>query len=291
MRVLNLGAGVQSTAVYLLAADGLIDGIDAAIFADTQEEPKAVYSHVEWLRSLNGPRILVASVGKLGDDLLRGENSTRQRFASIPAYTTSVPHEGRDGPVPSCQLGMVRRQCTREYKIEVVERTIRRELLGLKFRQHMPKGTVVTQLFGISKDEERRAVRIRARIENLKWARPEFPLLELGWTRQRCKEYLRDRVPHEVPRSACVFCPYHKAQEWLDLKKNDPESWQRAVEVDAGLRRPGGVVNRGLEQSLYLHRSCLPLDLIDFEAEALRAKGKEADKFALMDCGEGMCGV
>ena len=29
--------------------------IDVAIFADTGEEPKAVYEHLEWLKSLAGP--------------------------------------------------------------------------------------------------------------------------------------------------------------------------------------------------------------------------------------------
>ena len=48
---------------------------------------------------------------------------------------------------------MVRRQCTAEYKIEVVNRTIRRELLGLKPRQRIPKDVLIHQYFGISTDE------------------------------------------------------------------------------------------------------------------------------------------
>jgi hypothetical protein len=42
--VLLLGAGVQSTAIYLLMRDGTIKVPESlvAIFADTQEEPAAV---------------------------------------------------------------------------------------------------------------------------------------------------------------------------------------------------------------------------------------------------------
>lgn len=55
--------------------------IDCAIFADTQDEPTPVYQHLEWLKSLNGPRIIVATAGKLSEDLRHGRNTTGGRFA------------------------------------------------------------------------------------------------------------------------------------------------------------------------------------------------------------------
>lgn len=90
LHVLSLGAGVQSTALYLMSIEGLLPKLDAAIFADTQEEPGEVYSHLAWLRSLGGPPILTGTAGKLGDDLRNGRNSTGGRFASIPAFTTGM---------------------------------------------------------------------------------------------------------------------------------------------------------------------------------------------------------
>ena len=90
--ILNLGAGVQSTALYLMFLNGeLEDKLDYAVFADTQEEPDSVYTHLEWLRSLGGPPILTDTAGKLGDDLIHGKNSTGGRFASIPAFTSATP--------------------------------------------------------------------------------------------------------------------------------------------------------------------------------------------------------
>ena len=35
LRILSLGAGVQSTVLALMACDGTLPGLDAAIFADT----------------------------------------------------------------------------------------------------------------------------------------------------------------------------------------------------------------------------------------------------------------
>lgn len=279
--VLNLGAGVQSTTIYLLNLEGKITPkFDVAIFADTQEEPAAVYEHLKWLQSLNGPPILVRTKGKLGDNLLRAENSTGQRFVSIPAYTAT------EGATRS--TGIIRRQCTLEYKIRVIEKTIREEIVGLARYKHWPKNVLVHNYFGISTDERRRSVGIIKSYNEAKQRKyqPHFPLLELDWTRGQCLIYLKEHVPHEVPRSACVFCPYKSNLEWLRSKQN-PEEWERIVEVDKALRTPGLVVNRNLNQKLYLHNSVKPIDKIDFEE--LIKNDKSGPKFA-QEC-QGMCGV
>lgn len=270
MIILNLGAGVQSTTVYLMMLKGEVEPCDHAIFADTQEEPEAVYRHLEWLQSLNGPAIHVVTAGKLGDDLSRGVNSTGQRFASIPAFTS-------DGV---SNKGMVRRQCTSEYKLGPIERFIRRELFGLPKGGRMKER--VAQIFGISEDEAGRAERIKRNAA--KWQIMEFPLIEKRMTRGHCIEWLREYgIPHEVPRSACVFCPYKSNAEWRRLRDEDPHGWARAVEIDTTIRIPGRIVNRGLNQQLFLHRSCKPLEQVDL-TEKQHSLG-----FAT-EC-KGMCGV
>jgi len=256
-RVLSLGAGVQSTTVYLLAMEGTIPAIDAAVFADTQEEPGAVYAHLQWLVSLGGPPIVVRSIGKLGDHLANGENTTGQRCASIPAYTA------QPGIRPA--TGMIRRQCTKEYKTQVVDRAIRRDVFGLPPRRALIGANSVQLLFGISVDEARRAGSIKARVETKRRWSVVFPLLDLGWSRRDCEKWLSTRVPHEVPRSACVFCPFKSNAEWKRLKTHDPEGWDRAVFIDRQLRIPGNVLNRKLNQQLFLHRSARPLDEVEFD--------------------------
>lgn len=51
MRVLSLGAGVQSSTLLPMAIEGELQ-IDRAIFADTQWEPRAVYQWLEYLMPL-----------------------------------------------------------------------------------------------------------------------------------------------------------------------------------------------------------------------------------------------
>jgi len=275
LHILNLGAGVQSTVLYLMALDDELEGVkfDCAIFADTQEEPQDVYRHLDWLGQQGGPEIIKTTAGKIGADLLKGENSTGQRFASVPAFTKHPD----GGPV-----GQVRRQCTSEYKIVPIEKTIRYQLLGLKPRQHIPKDVTITQYMGFSFDEPGRAARAKGRFQMRGW-QVRFPLFELMMTRGDCIRYLENRVPHEVPRSACVFCPYKSNREWRRLKEDDPQGWARAVEVDNGMRQPGVVHNRGMDAELFIHRSCKPLE------QAYLAENQ--GEFDWMNECEGGCGL
>jgi hypothetical protein len=279
LRVLNLGAGVQSTTLYLMALRGDVT-FDVAIFADTQEEPRAVYDHLTWLQSLGGVRIVTATAGRLGEDLMHGKNSTGQRFAAIPAYTT------KDGGLTR---GMTRRQCSKEYKTEVIARTIRRDVLGLKPRQRVPRSVKVWQAFGITMDEGVRARRIIKRFAvDQKWATPEFPLLDRFMTRADCLTWLAQHgnVPHDVPRSACVFCPFHTDAEWMRVKA-DPADWARAVAVDEALRAAGSVASRDMRQVMYVHESCKPLAEVALQP---KPRDRQMPMSFFREC-EGTCGV
>lgn len=86
MRILGLGAGVQSTALALMAAEGITDKLDAAIFADTGWEPKAVYDNVVRLAPVLAkagiPLYRVGRGSSIREDVL-----DRHVFATVPAFT------------------------------------------------------------------------------------------------------------------------------------------------------------------------------------------------------------
>lgn len=280
--VLNLGAGVQSTTIKLMEADGELYGDDGlpisfnvAIFSDTGEEPKSVYEHLDWLESAGGCPIVRTGIGKLGDDLINGQNSTGQRFAAIPAFTRVKGSQS---------VGITRRQCTKEYKIEPIERWIRRELIGLKPRQRMPSDVVIHQYMGFSTDEPGRAARARLRFSQIRWGKVHFPLFfdEVWMSRSDCKRYLEKRCPHPVPRSACVFCPFKSNREWMELRDNDHEGWERAVFIDNALRTTGSVANRDMNAELFVHRSAVPLEDANL--------GDDQPSLFDMEC-EGGCGL
>ncbi|MCK7559340.1 hypothetical protein MKQ70_31995 [Chitinophaga sedimenti] len=111
MTIISLGLGVQSVALYYMSSLGQLPRADYAIVADTGREKTATYAYLDklmiWAKANNGIDIIVRSEKNLYADLLEGQNSGKKRFASIPAYT-----QNSDG-----SQGMLRRQCTNEYKI------------------------------------------------------------------------------------------------------------------------------------------------------------------------------
>jgi hypothetical protein len=263
LRVLSLGAGVQSTTLALMAAHGEIEPPDCAIFADTQSEPLGVYSHLARLKGLVPFEIEMITAGSLTTALLSGTNSERNVFGSIPYFLIGEMADG----------GMAKRQCTREYKITPLNKRMR-ELLGYRPRQRIPPGSCEVWL-GISTDEAHRMKPAREA-----WQVNRYPLIEARMSRGDCLAWL-ERHGYERPqKSACTFCPYRSNEQWRLMKRVDPASFEEACRVDEAIR-----TNRNglrLKAIPYLHRSLRPLADVDFDQRMDDLFGNEC---------EGMCGV
>lgn len=250
LTVLSLGAGVQSSTLALMAAEGDLPRPDCAIFADTGCEPRPVY---EWLDYLTARLPYPVYRVQEADGLLAGlrRSLAGRRFASLPAYTESE----RDGG------GRLRRQCTREYKVEPITRRIR-GLLDLRPGQRV-RGVAVTLWIGISLDEV-----VRMKPNRTSWIQNAWPLIDLRMTRTDCIRWLTQHGYPTPPKSSCVICPYHDNRYWRWLRDEDGEGWQTALDVDQALR--GGL--HGTRQRVYLHRSLRPLGDVDLSTPEERGQ-------------------
>lgn len=270
--ILSLGAGVQSSTLALMAARGEVGPMpDCAIFADTGWEPRAVYDWLDWLEqqipfpvhrvekgNLREEQIVARERGRMGED--------GSRWASLPYFTKNA-----DGSV-----GLIRRQCTAEYKIQPIEKFIRAEILGLRPRQRAPKTLEVEQWYGISLDEIE-----RCKAEFVEpWRRNRYPLIEKRMTRGHCLEWMSRNGYPMPPRSSCLGCPFHSEEEWQRIKDGPADEWESVVEFDAAIRVAGGM--RG---ETFIHRSCKPIGEVEFSTVA--ASGQ----YSFLDECEGMCGV
>lgn len=270
MRVISLGAGVQSTVMALMAEKGEIGPRpDCAIFADTEWEPKRVYEHLEWLRAELSFPVHIVKKSNLREDLLRNAaGKTVGGRSTIPAFVMGA--DGRSAPLS--------RQCTRDYKVDPIRRKVR-ELLGVAPGRRVPKGLVVEQWIGISTDE---AIRMKPSRDNFNVHR--WPLIEARMNRSDCLAWFGRHYPgRELAKSSCIGCPYHSDVAWRDIKNNDPDGWKDAVELDRSIR--GGFMGSTAGHA-YLHRSMKPLDEVDLSTAEERG---QPDLFN-NDC-EGMCGV
>lgn len=271
LRVLSLGAGVQSTAMYIMAARGeLTPRPDVAIFSDTQAEPRHVYEHLDDLEAKYGSVIPIHRVtrGNLEKDCLEG-NEDRKKFAAIPLRVQSP--DGRDS--------ILRRQCTREYKIAPIHQEMRR-LLGLSKGQRAAGKYLVEMWVGISLDE---VERLRNSTDD--WITLRYPyVFDRPMRRWELISWLQRNGWSEPRKSACYFCPFHDDGTWRDMKANDPETWAKAVEFDRRVRH--GALNN-VEDAAYIHRSLKPLDEIDFSE---RTDDNQIGLPFQEEC-QGMCGV
>jgi hypothetical protein len=62
--------------------------------------------------------------------------------------------------------------------------------------------------FGFNVEETSRVE--RARIYDTPVRISIFPLIEWGWTRERCRDYIKQRLGILWNKSACVYCPFNK---------------------------------------------------------------------------------
>ena len=200
-------AGVQSERTANLALAGDIEPFEAIVFADTGDEPAAVYEHLYRLElECVTPPITRVSAGRLSE-------TASSSFVPVPLF------DGKGGMGP--------RQCTNNYKLRPIRTYLR------SFERDVDLSVC------ISTDEV-----YRAKDSGLKWCHNVFPLLDLHWSRRDCQRYLAEHWPWPVVRSACVYCPLRPDSQFLELREHHPEDWARAVAFDEAVRPHGSYVHR-----------------------------------------------
>ena len=245
----------------LMASKGEISPMpELAVFADTQAEPKSVYEWLDWLETHLPFPVVRVSHGNLETDAVSVRTSKKLDMPylrqDIPAYTLE---ENGD-------KGILWRQCTSRYKIEPIYKAL---------KQYKTDG--VTMWMGISTDE---AQRMKDSQKN--WVVNRYPLIELRMTRSDCFEWMKKNGYPVPPRSSCVFCPYHSDKEWIRLRDEEPEEFQRAVEFERNLQQAASEVPR-IRSQYFLHNSRRNLDEVIFRDDYQPSLfGNEC---------EGMCGV
>lgn len=213
IRVISLGAGVQSTTMALMAAHGEFGEMpDCAVFADTGWEPLAVYNHLDWLVSSNVLPFPVYRVtgGNIRADIISRSNSTGGRFASVPWFLK----------MPNGKQAMGRRQCTKEYKLYPVRRQVRAMLGG-----RTPKGGAEVWI-GISTDEA-----LRMKPSSVQYIVNRWPLIE---------RELYTLLPRRLKPPAALDAIADKVLRYRPKPQSKPakKRQRRARKVQSGNQNP-----------------------------------------------------
>jgi hypothetical protein len=252
LRTISYGGGVQSTALLVLAAQGRID-FPRFLFCnvgDDSEHP-ATLEYVD--------RVAVPYAAEHGIDLQI--LTRRKRDGSTETLMGRLMQEGsRSLPIPvrmpNGKPG--NRSCTADFKIRVVSRWLKAH--GATEEHPATVG------IGISLDEIQRAK-------------------DTGLTLRRddCMRIIRDAGLQVPPKSSCYFCPFHRPAVWEDLRRETPDLFKKACELEDVLNERRTMLGR---HPVYLTRFNMPLgEAIDTDGQPLLPLFDDIDG----ECDSGYC--
>lgn len=322
--IISLGAGVQSSMILLASKKAFWKEIpDAAIFADTQSEPKKVYDWLAYLEREVGSEIKIYKVtnGNVGADGLVVHTSKKSGKTYIKSIIPAFVLQ------PNGKKGLLGRKCTADYKVKVIIKKVN-ELIGAqeikdwkkKFKQEYKDFLAFNNAVSEMKRKNKAASKKvkakypefpfrqwekmqseplaaswigissdeadRMKPSKIPWIVNRWPLIEKNLTRKDCVDWMLANGYPEPPRSACIFCPFHSDEEWQRIRNDSEEEFQAVIKYEKDLQAAARN-QTALTGVPYLHPSCKPLSEIDFGKKTL---GYQQLNMFGNEC-EGLCGV
>ena len=271
-RFISYGGGVQSTALIILAVQGKIPPVQAALFSNVGDDSEHPATN-KYVREIMTP--WAASHGlpviELHRTLKTGETQTLwQRIMDYQGDKLREPI-----PVYGWSGAPMSRSCTADHKIRVLAKYVK----SVTPKEQWP----IEMCIGISTDEIQRANKGK----NEKWEERMYPLLDLGLNRGDCANVIKEAGLPVPPKSSCFFCPYHGMQTWSELRRDDPELFEKACQLEDTLNNRRAAREM---QPVFLTRKAAPLrDVVAEAGETLFDMNEGI--FNDGGCDEGACWV
>jgi len=266
LRVISYGGGVQSTAMLVLAAQGKLPHgpYTAALFSnvgDDSEHP-ATLKYVRdvaipWAAS-NGLEVV-----ELARVMRDGSKRTLWEDLMRDSRTINIPVRMANGAPGN-------RNCTHTYKMKVVGKWLKERGASVD--------NPATVAIGISTDEIIRVNNKKAQ----QYEKPVYPLIDLGLDRSRCMSVIAEAGLPVPPKSSCFFCPFHRPQMWAEMRRDEPELFEKAAVLEETLNERRERLGK---DHVYLTRFAQPLrEAISSADQMLPIFAPDTDT-----CDEGYC--
>jgi len=207
--IFSCGGGVQSTACLVLAAQGAIP-YRTFIFAnvgDKAESPKTI----AYIRDHLRPYAAAHGIEWVDVRKSRRSGEPVDLYEELHRPTRSI-----DIPVRMSSGAPGNRNCTVHFKIKPIAKWI---------KNNAPNCTLGK---GISTDEPHRATPSR---ESDGYT-SAYPLIELGYSRSDCLRIATEAGLPQPPKSACWFCPYKTTEQWVVMRRQQPELFASSVALE-----------------------------------------------------------
>lgn len=181
----------------------------------------------------------------LYEDLLHSLARGKTRLDN-PPYFTKNRETGK--------LGLLRQNCTAEYKIAPMDRAVR-EILHREYGIHPKAGTVgkhvVEKWIGFHAGEWHRVSESQKRYAYFK-----HPLIDLGMDDKAVSGYFLKNGLEIPPRSVCVACYANPLDYFKAMRDERPDDFEKACLVDDAIRDSRHV---GIKDEVFISRTLLPL--------------------------------
>ena len=232
MKLISYGGGVQSTCMVLMALKGAFERPDVVVFADTGSEMPSTYSTVDQVEQLcvdDGLEFVRVQHGILYEDYIK---------------QGILPRIGNSS-------------CTGNYKINPIRRYLRANQC-----EDGPKPWSEVWI-GITTDESR-----RMRESDVKWVKNRFPLIEANMSRDDCQTWINENYIGINPeKSGCFHCHFNKANHWGKLKRDHPELFAIALEMEESANKGQYEFRNGLYRNKTIKIFDYSHQLTDFGVE------------------------
>ncbi len=191
---ISYGGGVNSTAMTLWLLD---QGkhIDYIVFADTGAESPGTYGYIGMFDSY-----LRRNYGKFITTVRSKYGTLYEHYFSRKMIPSTVfPHH------------------IEKFKIRPIQ----------GFYQSVRGKDKVEECIGIDYGELDRQHTSRRKFIDCK-----YPLIEAGIGREGCKTIILSHHLAVPPKSSCYFCPFQTKTQWIELYRNHPDLFWKAVEFE-----------------------------------------------------------
>jgi 3'-phosphoadenosine 5'-phosphosulfate sulfotransferase (PAPS reductase)/FAD synthetase len=209
------GGGTDSTAMLIEMVNNN-ERIDLITFADTGAELPHTYDMViymhRWLMKKGYPGINVVKYSTRAGDEETLEESVIKNLT-----------------VPSLAFGW--HTCSIRFKITPQVRFAKTLPL---FQEAWASGMRVVRCIGydFGAADSRRVEKSTTQFPDMDEYQNRYPLREWKWTREKCREVIAANGFPDPGKSSCYFCPARKKHEIHDMKINNPDYYQKALDIE-----------------------------------------------------------
>jgi hypothetical protein len=236
MKYFSYGGGVQSNAVMVMQARGLVH-FDKFVFSNVGEDSENPDT-LKYIEDIAKPYMQ-----KQGIEFVELRKTIRGEIVTLRDY---IYANNRTVPLPAyLQSGAPgNRKCTLDWKILLIARYAK--------KNGASKTNKCIMGIGISLDEFTRMSTSR-----IGWQDNEYPLIDLRMTRNDCIKLIESEGLPVPPKSSCYFCPYHSYKTWVEMREKQPDLFQEAVNIEKRMNEKRKSFGK---DSVYLTRFLKPLE-------------------------------